>query len=213
MEEVLEKLRLLEKGLKENKLIVVEKFELDDQPVSDSLLTAQRELSRIEPSVLDFYEVVNGLTIDWKPVDTKYVKQEMLGRTKVNPFLQVVTDWNGVVFFDSDAQDSERRTFFPLDFFIDEAAVGFNTKEASRKMLYLYQFEGDMIPLYVNFKSYLELLVYAKGCLYWQYLIREITEQKENVVSARIKQYLPQLFPDFSFEGFEKLFTRLRIKS
>jgi hypothetical protein len=52
----------------------------------------------------------------------------------------------------------------------------------------------------------------AKGCLYWQYLIREIEEKEENEVSKRIKQHLPSLFPDFSFESFRQTFDVLRLK-
>ena len=76
--------------------------------------------------------------------------------------------------------DSVRRKFFPLDFFADEAAAGFCNMEGWRNMVYLYQFEGELIPLQVNFKSYLELMLKAKGCFYWQYLIWEIIDKEEN---------------------------------
>ena len=134
----------------------------------------------------------------------------MIGSVRVNPFLQVVKDWNGVVFFDNQPNDAVIRDFYPLDFFADEAAVGFCTREGWRNILYLYQFDGDLIPLHVNFQSYLQLMLQAKGCIYWQYLIIELVKKEENEVSARIKKYLPGLFSDFSFSLFEKLFNELR---
>jgi hypothetical protein len=169
-------------------------------------------LKRIESTVLDYYELNNGINIQWKSADTELLQNEMVGTVKVNAFSQVVKDWDGVVFFDADAADSERRKFFPLDFFADEAAAGFCTKEGWRNMLYLFRFEGDLIPLYVNFKSYLQLMLIAKGTIYWQYLVVELTSGQENEVSARIKKYLPSVFPDFSFQSFENLFNELRIK-
>jgi hypothetical protein len=212
MKEIIDKLILFEKELDSNSLVVKEKFELINQPANPSLVTVQRELNRIEPTVLDFYELANGMEVKWKPVDPSLLESDIVGRTKISLFIQVVRDWGGVVFFDSDPADSPRRKFFPLDFFADEAAAGFCTMEGWRNMIYLYKFEGDLVPLYVNFESYLSLMVYARSCFYWQYLILEIVEGQENEVSARIKQYLPKLFKDFSFDAFQKLFNEVRIK-
>ena len=79
-------------------------------------------------------------------------------------------------------------------------------------MMYLFKFEDALISLYVNFQGYLELMIKAKGTFYWQYLILDILEKKENAVSARIKENLPKIFPDFSFVEFEKLFKKLKLK-
>jgi hypothetical protein len=213
MIQIIEKFRAFEKELESNKLVVKEKFELVTQPADPALLAVQRELNRIEPSVLDYYEIANGINIKWKAADETLVSHEIVGSIKVNPFTQVVKDWSGVVFFEKDPMDSPRRKFFPLDFFADEAAVGFSTLEGSRDRLYLYQFEGDLIPLDVNFKSYLTLMLQAKGCVYWQYLILEIKENEENEVSKRIKQFLPAVFPDFSFDKFKSSYSQLMVKN
>ena len=201
-----------EKEIAGNKLVRREKFEYERQPVPVTLISVQRELKRIEHSILDFYEISNGIEISWKAADPEMLQHEMTGIVKLNPFSQVVKDWSGVVFFDNEPDDSPVRKFFPLDFFADEAAVGFCTKEGWRNMLYLYQFEGELIPLYVNFQSYLRLMLLVKGCFYWQYLMIALIKKEENEVSERIKKYLPALFSDFSFSGFEKLFSEVRIK-
>lgn len=211
MKDIIDRIILFEKELDSNKLVVKEKFELISQPADASQLSIQRELKRIEPSVLDFYEIANGLEVKWEAVDPALKESDMVGRIKINSFKQVVKDWSGVVFFDRDPADSPRRKFFPLDFFADEAAVGFSTMEGWRNMVYLYKFEGDLIPLYVNFESYLSLMIQTRGCYYWQYLILEILEKQENVMSGRIKQFLPQLFPDFTFDAFQRSFNELRI--
>jgi hypothetical protein len=212
MKQIIEQFVAFEKEFDSSKQVVKEKFELISDPADASQLSIQRELGRIEPSVLDFYEVANGIKVQWKAADQKFVNEEMIGSVKINPFSQVVKDWSGVVFFDKDGADSPRRKFFPLDFFADEAAAGFCTKEGMRDMIYLYRFEGDLIPLYVNFSSYLQLLLQAKGCYYWQYLIVAIVDKNENAVSERIRQFLPQVFPDFDFNRFRDLFEKLMIK-
>ena len=212
MKETIQSVMAFETEIANNNLLEKVKFEYADIPADASLISIQKELQRIEPSVLDFYEAANGFEIKWQAVDKEIRKHEMTGSIKVNPFLQVVKDWNGVVFFDQEPADSPVRKFFPLDFFADEAAVGFCTKEGWRNMLYLYQFDGELVPLYVSFESYLQLMLKAKGCFYWQYLILELIKREENEVSQRIKKYLPSLFTNFSFSEFEKLFTQLRIK-
>jgi hypothetical protein len=211
MKELIEKIFSFEKEMDNNKLIVKEKFECLNTPAIPSLISIQRELKMIESTVLDFYELAGDLVIKWKAVDPELLNYEMVGSVKVNTFSQVVVDWNGVVFFDDEPMDSEIRAFFPLDFFADEAAVGYCTKEGWRNTLYLYQFDGDLISLHVNFKSYIQLMLLAKGCFYWQYLILEIIKKEENEISGRIKKYLQSVFPDFSFLAFEKLFNELRI--
>ena len=211
MRDIVGQFILLEKELDDNKQIVKEKFEVTNQPADLSQLVIQRQLKRIEPTVLDFYEIANGIEVKWEAADAELRGLDMTGRIKIDAFRQVVKDWSGVVFFDRDPADSPRRKFFPLDFFADEAAVGFSTMEGMRSMMYLYKFEGDLIPLYVSFESYLLLLLQTRGCYYWQNLILEILEGQENEMSGRIKQYLPRLFPDFSFDTFKKLFNEIRI--
>jgi len=212
MKEIIGKFISFEKELDNNKMVVKEKFACIHHPVEHSLLKVQRELNRIEPTVLDFYEIANGIEVKWHPTNPALLERDIVGRIKVNSFSQTVRDWSGVVFFEHHPADSPQRKFFPMDFFADEAAAGFCTKEGWRKMIYLYKFEGDLIPLHVTLESYLSLMLQAKGCYYWQYLILEMLQQEENEMSVRIKQYLPSLFPDFSFAMFEKSFNETRIK-
>lgn len=212
MKEITGMLASFEKELDKNDAIVKKQFEAINPPAEASLIEVQKELGTIEPTVLDFYETLNGIVIKWNAADKKMLANEMTGSVKVNSFLNVVKDWSGVVYFGKEPEDSPILEFFPLDFFADEAAVGFCTMEGWGSMMYLYRFDNELIPLQVDFHSYLELLIKAKGTFYWQYLILEILQKKENEVSKRIKKYLPQLFPDFSFAAFEQLFDKLKIK-
>lgn len=212
MRDILEAIIALEKTLRLNRAIEVTTFQLFDSPANSRQLEEFGKNGKIEKTVLEFYKLSDGFEIAWQPVDIALKEQELVGRVKINPFQQVMRNWSGVVFFDDEPQDSPRRKFFPTDFFVDEAAAGFCTLEGHRHMIYLFKFEGELIPLDVNFEGYLRCMLMARGCLYWQYLLLEVTSGQENAVSQRIKRYLPRLFPDFEFEAFAMLVNQVRIQ-
>jgi len=212
MKKIIDGMAKLEAELKKNNKISQVSVSYFDSPANLEQLDELEKSGKIEKTVLDFYRASDGFEINWAAVDENLVKNEILGRVKINPFQQVVKKWSGVVYFDGEPENSARRKFFPTDFFVDEAAAGFCSLEGYRDFMYLYKFEGDIIPLFVKFADYLQLMLLAKGCLYWQYLILSIVDKAENEVSSRIKTYLPQLFPGFSFAAFEKYFNENSIK-
>jgi hypothetical protein len=212
MREVINFIVAFEEELRLNRSIRAVTFNFFNSPANSQQIDELEKNGKIEKKVLDFYRLSDGFEISWRPVEVSLEEHEIVGRVKINPFQKVVRNWSGVVYFDDEPENTPRRKFFPIDFFIDEAAVGFCSLEGYRDMMYLFKFEGGLIPLHVNFEGYLRCLLAAKGCLYWQYLSLELINGKENEVSGRIKQFLPQLFPDFSFESFEKLFRQVRIK-
>jgi hypothetical protein len=212
MREILDSIISFEEELHRNSAIRVVAFDFFNSPAKSEQIDELQKSGKIEKTVLDFYCVSDGFEIKWQPVDILFEEHEMFGRVKVNPFQQVVRNWSGVVYFDDEPENSPRRKFFPLDFFAGEAAAGFCSLEGYRNMMFLYLFEGDLIPLYVNFENYLKCMLVAKGCLYWQYLIVELINANENEMSRRIKEFLPRLFPDFNFQAFEKVFNEVRIQ-
>lgn len=212
MREVVDSVISFENDLRRNQSVREVKFEFFNSPANSKQLDELEQSGKIEKTVLDFYRVSDGFKFSWQPTDVSLEEHEIVGRVSINPFQDVVRNWKGVVFFDDEPENTPRRKFFPTDFFVDEAAAGFCTFEGYRTMMYLFKFEGDLIPLYVNFKSYLRCMLMAKGCVYWQYLLLELISGEENAVSERIKQYLPRVFPDFTFQSFESLFNELRIR-
>jgi hypothetical protein len=212
MRETLDSIIAFEEELRLNSAIQLVTYDFFNSPANSGQIESLQNMGKVEKTVLDFYRVSDGFEINWRPVDISFEEHEMFGRVKINPFQRVVRNWSGVVYFDDEPENSPRRKFFPLDFFADEAAAGFCSLEGYRNMMFLFRFEGDLIPLYVNFENYLKCLLATKGCLYWQYLIVELISGAENEMSSRIKRFLPQLFPDFGFHSFEELFNDVRIK-
>jgi hypothetical protein len=211
MKEILDAVVALEKELRLNTSIEVSAFEFFNSPANSRQIEEFEKNGKIEKTVLDFYGVSDGFEIGWQPVDTALKAHDIAGRVKVNPFQRVMRNWSGVVYFDDEPQNSARRKFFPLDFFVDEAAAGFCTLEGYRDMIYLFKFEGDLIPLDVDFEGYLRCMLMARGCVYWQHLLLELTSGQENEVSRRIKAFLPRLFPDFDFQAFAGVFNEVRV--
>lgn len=212
MEKIISLIKAFETELHQNKKLKQVAINYFDSLANSNQLNELEQSGKIEKSVLGFYRKCNGFEIKWHPADEIYHSNEIIGAVKITAFQQVMRNWLGVVYFDDEPENTLRRIFFPVDFFADEAAAGFCTLEGYRNSLYLFKFEGDPIPLYVKFSDYLELMLCAKGCYYWQYLVFEILEKKENEVSSRIKKYLPDLFPNFSFDIFKQLFDKLRLK-
>ena len=213
MREVLDAIIALEEALRLNASIKVTAFEFFKSPANSRQIEEFRKNGKIEKTVLDFYDVSDGFEIGWQPVDAALKTHDIAGRVKVNPFQQVMRNWGGVVYFDDEPENGPRRKFFPTDFFVDEAAAGFCTLEGYRHMIYLFKFEGELIPLEVSFEGYLRCMLMARGCVYWQYLLLELTSGQENEVSRRIKEFLPRLFPDFEFQAFARLFNDVRIQN
>jgi hypothetical protein len=212
MKELIKKIEKFGKEIQANPLVKEADILFFDSPANLEQLNELEQSGKIEKTVTDFYRVSDGFAISWQPADPNKVSLEIFGAVKVNPFQQVVRKWNGIVFFDGEPDSTPRRKFFPADFFADEAAVGFCTLEGYRDYMYYFKFEGEPVPLYVDFKHYLNLMLLTKGCFYWQYLIFEIIEDKENEVSARIKSELPVVFNDFSFQIFREYFIANRKK-
>jgi len=211
MKKIIDDIIRFENELKANDNLTLIEFNYFNSPANISQLNELETGRMIEKSVLDFYRISDGFEISWDADDDDLHQGDINGRLKINPFQQVVTNWKGVVYFDNEPAESPVRKFFPMDFFANEAAVGFCTKEGYQEMLYFFNFEDELKPLCVNIRGYLQLMLLAKACYYWQYLILDILDESESEVSQRIKTRLSKIFPGFSFQAFSEKFNEVRL--
>jgi hypothetical protein len=172
----------------------------------------KENLNGITPqSVFSFHQEMNGLYIEW---EGKRVKDpDVKGLIKILSVKEILRDWKGVVYFDFTPDGDRIRKFHPIDFFIDEAAVGafLNEENQEDPALYLYRFEGEPVNLHLDMSGYVHMLTAAKGFLYWQYTIIEILEGRENPVSRRFKEWMPKLFAEFNWDEYVTFFNELKI--
>ena len=200
----------LEDELESNPKIVVTDFQT---PLA--LNKKEKEVSKkVTPSVIfSFHQNLNGLSIGWKP--KKKQNPDVKGSVKVLSLNEILQDWKDVVYFNFTPEQERIRNFHPIDFFVDEACVGAFLNESSKQdvSLYLYSFEGEPTNLNLDINGYIQMMVASKGFLYWQYTVVEILESQENPVSQRFKEWMPKLFPGFSWQAYVQKYNQLKLQT
>jgi hypothetical protein len=164
---------------------------------------------KVPQQILSFYEKSDGFELDWEMLRTP--DPDVLGTVKILPLAQLIQDWKDVVYFNDIELDDPIQSFCPFDFFADEACVGMYLEENFDNSLYLYKFDLDPFRLDLDISGYIELLVAARGFFYWPKVIKALKTNTENYESERFRLFMPQLFPNFSFEEFSNTYENLRI--
>ena len=159
--------------------------------------------------VLSFYEESDGFELDW---DMRTAPEaDVKGRVRILSLSALLQEWDGVVYFSTTASDDPIRRFHPFDFFVDEACVGLYLQEGFDNSLYYYAFGSDPFRLDVDITGYIDLLISARGFLYWQYALMALKTGTANATSDNFKLFMPQLFPAFNVEKFASAYQRLRL--
>lgn len=172
-------------------------------------LSNNDDISPLWPdSIKTFYSQLNGVITHWIHSDNKN-DPSITGHVKLLSAKDVGSIGRDIIWFDHTPTNDPLRLFKIIDFFMDEAAVGFY--ENGDEEMYLYQFEGSPAPLGVNFEGYIRLLCEAKGFFYWQQVLLALKTKKENLESKNFKTYMPQIFPDFRYDDFVKLYEEVKI--
>jgi hypothetical protein len=174
----------------------------------------EREIVKgVSPSsIFDFHQELNGLSIEWA---IREKAPDIEGVIKILSLKEILRDWKGVVYFDFTPENERIRKFHPVDFFVDEACVGAFLNEIDKPdcSLYLCGFGDEPINLNLDISGYIQMLVESRGFLYWQYTVIEILEGQENPVSQRFKEWMPKLFPGFSWQEYVQKFNQLKIQT
>lgn len=157
--------------------------------------------NNFELSLKDFYSSVKSWRIKWT-LNPKF-NSNIEGSINILPIEEVLIG-------DIDLLPEEfpaLKNFTLLDFFYNEAAVGFYLDKPENG-LYYFEFDGTTQKLNLDFKGYLEMLKYTKGVAYWQLAVIEpITNKK-----SRIIEKLNKIFPEITEEGFFELYDKVRLK-
>jgi hypothetical protein len=146
---------------------------------------ATRGVETLPPALRAYYSQANGFDMTWSND-----QPGPRGRIRILPLDDVLRDGKGLVWFDH--SPPHMRDFKLVDFFADEAAVGFFE---GRDELHLYEFAGAPTPLGIDFTRYAELLSQTRGYFYWQLAL--IPSRRKGVEVSELAEALPQLFPDF----------------
>ncbi len=145
---------------------------------------------------------------NWKTKAKNEVNAE--GTFDFLPIERLLYDWDEE--FGGNDWAPDMKGFRPLDMFYESAGcVGFFVNREDKLGLYLYKFDGETHPLHIDFDGYLKLLGLSKGFGWWQNALVEISTGEHQPNVDDFKEKMPQIFPDFSYDKFIKLYESLRI--
>lgn len=149
----------------------------------------------------EFFSSVNNWKQKWK---TKgHLDIELEGSINILPIEEVLI---GDVDFLPEKYPV-MKAFTLLDFFYNEAAVGFYLDQPEKGLFY-FEFDANPQKLNLDFKGYLEMLRYTKGAAYWQ---KSIIEPIIDETSSAVIEKMNTLFPEITVKGFYELYNSLRI--
>ena len=165
-------------------------------------------------NLTDFYQIAPRFELKWQARELKNGDSPIQGLANILKPEQVLSDWAGIVYFKDQDHYDYMEHFKIVDFFADEACVGYvHDEQKVDYMQYLDLGAQEPQPLDLNFAGYLELLLACRGYAYWQLVILHLRNGSghENKVEE-FKTFMPQLFPDFKWEDFVALYHKVRIK-
>ncbi|TCI93194.1 hypothetical protein [Tenacibaculum sp. M341] len=170
-------------------------------------------LNAVHEGVEDFYKnVKDGYGFQWQMDEQRTVS----GRIKFTVFEQMIGDWKRIVYFDDeDLQINPDLEFFkPLDVPAAEHRVGFimRPNEIDPYLYYQDAGETDLHLLDLDFKGYTEMALEAKVFRYWQVVLLHYDGRKlGGPETDNFKKFMPQIFPDFSWDKFIEKYESVRL--
>ncbi|MBW1296368.1 hypothetical protein [Aquimarina litoralis] len=174
--------------------------------------------SKIPSSIMNFYRYRNGFLWGW--IKSNNENPEIFGRINIlelkHLFDDTVITLNQSYDYTFNGKSNEKiklnGVFRPLDYFTDEACVGFFSDYNSKNELYYHDFGASFYSLKVDFEGYFKLLTKSYGYAYWQQVILNKEYNYGTDTMERFKEDMPNLFPDFDFNEFLKLYESVKIK-
>ena len=161
----------------------------------------EQSSQEIDKNLEKFYSGISYWKQRWKTSSNAPVQFE--GSINIVK-LEDVLNWKAWDLMPNEFPQMENFTI--LDYFYNEAAVGFYLG-APEKGLYYFEFDADPKPLNLDFKGYLEMIKYTKGASYWQLGCIEPIVRTTNKAIEKLNQ----IDPSITVEGFYKLYDSVRI--
>lgn len=151
-----------------------------------------------------FYFGLNDWVIRWKFKTTFSTAPVGLeGSVRILPSEDVL-NWESWDLYTPEYPQMENFTL--LDYFDNNAAVGFYLGQPERGLFY-FAFDADPKPLNLDFKGYLEMIKFTKGAAFWQLSCIEPIDR----TTSRTVEKLNQLDSTITVEDFFSLYDSLRI--
>lgn len=193
-----------------NDLLNIEGIEFTKEWVSTQV-EPQQIPQELPIKVKRYFSEVDRFQIEWIHNDLKEIPNA-IGKINLLPVQTVFSDWEDVVWLKGTPMEATMKDFRVLDYFVNEACVGF-FENGQADSLYFYDFHEPPQKLFLNFEGYVQMLRASYGFFYWQLVILFILKGKAYTEVTNFKNYMPRIFPNFSFHNFLKLYEKVRIES
>lgn len=199
-------LQSLKKEIGSNYDMIRKRNDLNQKAAPDKLISPNWPIE-----IQSYFKEVNGMDVHWRHFDFQD-KPNVCGKINLQKADKLGNLGKDIVWFNSTPIDSPLRKFKIIDFFADEASVGFFEGDKKSEIMYLFLFDDKPLPLNINFKGYIDLLREARGFFYWQQVLVAQLTKKENQESLDFQFFMPKIFPDFKFDSFLKKFQKVKVK-
>lgn len=169
-------------------------------------------LDSVHNGLKEFYTgKANGFKIEWK----KEKKGFIGGSMNFVPAETIFGNWK---YDEWEIEQNENIQYFkPFDLFVPEAECGFIiTPEEVFPSIYYRQLgeEPNLYSLDLDFNGYCQMAIEARIYTYWQLVILSINGSgKGEAIAEDFKKDMPEIFPDFSWEGFVEKYNTLRLSN
>ena len=204
--EYLNRFQLLRNELTNNQSINLMRFDIS-QP--GDISQNSDELVFLDSYILEFYRLIKSVRLQWE--SSVFDDPDIAGEVKILPLERVLMDWKDDIYSEDYGTQDLRRFYHPIDFFVPEASVGILIQEKINPELFFFTYGEEIIPLGVDFRGYIELLIAAKGFFYWQMLIISLISGHNFEEAQRFRDFMPRLFPDFKISHFEKIYANHKL--
>jgi hypothetical protein len=153
-----------------------------------------------------FYFGLKDWIVRWKFKSTfEKAPFGLQGSVKIQ-WIEDVLDWKSWDLYSSEFPQMENFTL--LDYFDDNAAVGFYLNQPEKGLFY-FAFDADPKPLHLDFKGYLEMVKYAKGAAFWQLGCIEPINRTTNKTIEKLNQ----MDSEITVKGFYELYDAVKLKN
>jgi hypothetical protein len=166
---------------------------------------------------------INGYTLQWESRPGHPERPACEGAIRLLPIRTMLRDWKGHVYFGWPEEPKRRRAFKIVDFFVNEACVGFYHDAQCDPGLYFFELgEGvEPYPLHLDLKGYLTLLNHVMGYRYWQLaVLRQLPDDGRNPSYRSDPNFLDEFrrdlgawVPEFKYEEFVVLYQQFKLRN
>lgn len=194
----LERFEKMVEDLRQNPKIEVLEYQANPPATDDELAAAEAYLGQPLPEAMRrFYTQANGLKLQWA-LTSAGEDRSPHGNIELLPIQNVLSDWQGVIYFDEEWDDGKYKPVHPLDFFVPEACAALYLDGSGNPTVQYHYCGEDLQTMDVDFAGYLELLLKSRGFWYWQTAVSTDLIGHAYTTSPReFRLGMPELFDDY----------------